>query len=425
MMIKNAHLSNILWMFVDKAFLLVGSFVVTVLVARYLGPENLGLISYGVALGALAIAISRWGADYTIYDTAAKKVQRSLRYVASTANFRLGIYMVVYLLITLWLWLSGDHDSSEFNIIALVLLSQIFLALDVYQYHYNAVLKSKINAKSSMIGKIIAMAMRAGFIYYQVDVVYFFIPFVVEGYLIYHIRRACFDKVSVVKPALFKKHYIAIGIPLVSTGACIAIYARMYEVILANVISYESVGLYSVSVALNFAWNFIPLSIGVSLLSKPMSTKNTEQQIKGYSFVTLVVILSTVPMLLTTYFFADLVIHYTYGEQYRDTASLLFPVALAVLFSTLGFISNRMINASPGGGKYLLKKVVISSPILIVLCYLLINHYGLWGAGVAFMLSELLNFTLFNYFFNQGMILKVHLSLFSSLPYYSNYKRLA
>jgi O-antigen/teichoic acid export membrane protein len=415
-------------MFVDKAFLLVGSFVVTVLVARYLGPENLGLISYGVALGALAIAISGWGADYTIYDTAAKNPRRSVRYIASTGRFRLAIYMVVYVLITAWLLLSGDHQSNEFNIISLVLLSQLFLALDVYQYHYNAVLKSKINAKSSMLGKMIAMAMRAGFIYYEVDAVYFFIPFVVEGYIIYHIRRQCFDKVkrvTSVKIDRFRKHYISIGIPLVSTGACIAIYARMYEVILANVISYESVGLYSVAVALNFAWNFIPFSIGISLLSKPMRDNNATSQIQGYSFVTLVVILSTIPMLLTTYFLPELIIQITYGEQYIESAILLFTVALAVLLSTLGFISNRMINASTGGGNYLLKKVMFSSPILILLCYLLISQYGLFGAGLAFMLSELLNLTLFNYFFNNGMILKVHLSLFSSLSYYSNYKKIA
>lgn len=425
MFLKNAHLSNILWMFVDKAFLLVGSFIVTVLVARYLGPENLGLISYGVALGALAIAISRWGADYTIYDTAAKNVNRSIRYVASTGAFRLTIYIIVYILLNAWLLLSGDHDNREYSIITLVLLSQIFLALDVYQYHYNAVLKSKINAKSSMIGKVIAMAMRAAFIYYEVDVVYFFIPFVVEGYIIYHIRRTCFDKVKLVKSELFKKHYISIGIPLVSTGACITIYARMYEVILANVISYESVGLYSVAVALNFAWNFIPLSIGISLLSKPMNELDPTKKLKGYSFVTLVVVLSTVPMLLTTYFFPDLVIQYTYGEQYMESSILLFTVALAVLLSTLGFLSNRMINSAKGGGKYLLKKVVISSPILITLCYFLITHYGLLGAGLAFMLSELLNMTVFNYFFNKGMILKVHLSIFSSLGYYVNYKRTA
>jgi O-antigen/teichoic acid export membrane protein len=409
-------------MFIDKAFLLVGSFIVTVLVARYLGPENLGLISYGVALGALAIAISQWGADYTIYDTAAKNASRSVRYVVSTARFRFTVYIVVCVLLNIWLLLSGGHETKDFSIITLVILSQIFLALDVYQHHYNAVLKSKINAKSSMVGKISAMAMRAAFIYYEVDVLYFFIPFVVEGYIIYHIRRACFAKVKNANFDAFKKHYISVGMPLVSTAACIAIYARMYEVILANVISYEAVGFYSVAVALNYAWNFVPLSIGISLLSKPMSDTNPLRKLKGYSFVTLVVTISTIPMLLVTYFFPELVIHYTYGEQYVASAGLLFTVALAVLLGTLGFLNNRMINSAKGGGKYLLKKVLFSSPVLVLLCYLLVKQYGLMGAGLAFMLSEFLNLTVFNYFFNNGMILKVHLSVFSSSSYYSNYK---
>ncbi|MGX9418468.1 hypothetical protein ACWU4D_14060 [Vibrio sp. WJH972] len=421
-MLRNAHVLNILWMFVERAFLLLGGFIVTVMVARYLGPEQLGLISYGVALGAFAIAISQWGADYTIFNTAATKPKRSAFYIYSTEKYRFALYIAVFAIINIWLLLSGNYETDDYNLIALVVLSQVFLALDIYQFHYNAILKSKINAKSAMFAKVLAMGVRALFVFNDVNVIYFFIPFVIEGWLIFYIRRKCFDKVQCSHSTHYRNSYFVTGIPLVFTVASVTVYARMYEVMLANVVSYTAVGIFSISIALNYAWNFIPSSIGISLLSKPMKEKAEEEMIKGYSFVSLVTLLSVIPILCITYYIPDMVISLTYGAQYTAASKVLFVVSVAVILSTLGFVTNRMINSVSGGRRYLFKKALFSSPILIVLSYQLISQHGVVGAGVAFMLTELLNLTVFNYFFNKGMILKVHFSILSSLSYYQKYK---
>jgi O-antigen/teichoic acid export membrane protein len=420
-MIKNAQIRNILWMFVDKAFLLVGSFVVSVMVARYLGPEQLGLISYGVALGALVIAISQWGANYTIFNTAAKNPKRSAGYIINTEKVRLILYISCYIILNIWLYFFGEYSNSEFKLVSLVILSQIFLGMDIYQYHYNAQLKSKINAKSSIIAKLVSMTLRVVFIYSEYGAIFFVIPFFIEGYIIYKLRKHHIRQDGENFNVKYKRQYFHLGLPLVATGVCIAIYTKMYEVMLANLVSYKAVGIYSVAFAINTAWTFIPLSIGISLISKPMREKSDKNMMIGYSFVTLVVLLSSLPMLLLTYIIPEKIIYFTFGEQYLESANVLFLLALGTMLSTLVFITNRMINSIIGGSKYIFKKVLISSIIMAFVCYLLVLNYGVYGAGLGFVISELINLTLLNYFFNNFNVLRMHLQVPFSFSYFKQY----
>ncbi len=408
-------------MFVDKAFLLVGSFVVSVMVARYLGPEQLGLISYGVALGALVIAISQWGANYTIFNTAAKKPTRSAGYIINTEKIRIILYIACYIIINIWLYFYGNYSNTEFNLVSLVILSQIFLGLDIYQYHYNAQLKSKINAKSSIISKLVSMSLRLAFVYFEFGAILFVIPFFIEGYIIYRLRKQHIKQDCNRINSKYKKQYFHLGLPLVATGVCIAIYTKMYEVMLANLVSYKAVGIYSVAFVINAAWTFVPMSIGISLISKPMKEKNSTSMMEGYSFVTLAVVLSSVPMLVLTFFVPEKIIYYTFGKQYLESANILFLLALGSMLSTLVFITNRMINSINGGAKYIFKKVLMSSIIMSLVCYLLILNYNVQGAALGFCISELINLTLFNYFFKSFNVFRMHLKTPFSFLYFKQY----
>jgi O-antigen/teichoic acid export membrane protein len=421
-MFKNAQIRNILWMFIDKAFLLVGSFIVSVMVARYLGPEKLGFISYGLALGALAISIAQWGANYTIFDTAAKKEKRSSNYIISTEWLRLCIYVVVYLLLNIWLFFYGKYNKNDYILISSVLLSQVFLALDVYQFHYNAILKSRINATSSMVAKLISMSMRLYFAINQMHVFYFIIPFYIEGAIIYFLRRRALGVIEYSKYKKYSMHYFNIGLPLVVTGVCVVIYTKINEVMIGNLVSYQALGIYSIAVTINYAWTFFPTSIGISLLSKPLQEKNKKMKEYGFSFVTMISLVCSIPMIICAYLFPEQIIRYTFGVAYGDAKDVLFIISLASLLGLLGFLTNRMINSELGGSKFLLKKVIASSALMIPISYIFVSKWGLQGAAYSFLIAELFNLTFFNYLFENKVILNTHKKIISSFRYFDHYK---
>jgi O-antigen/teichoic acid export membrane protein len=421
-MFKNAEIINIFWLLIDKAFLLIGSFIVSVMVARYLGPENLGFISYGVALGTFAIAICQWGANYTIYDTATRNKVRSSRYIISTEKVRFYLYIVVFIIVSSWVYFSSEASVENYLLIVFVFFTQIFLGLEIYQYYYNGVLKSKINATSSIFSKLISMSMRVAFTIKGLNVFYFVIPFFVEGGMAYWLRKRKFNNERLNhRSNKYRNHYFGIGIPLVMTGVFVVIYSKINEVMLANFVSYEALGVFSIAITLNSAWTFVPMSVGISMLAKPMKENNEEIKMLGYSFVTLVIIITALPMLTLIYFLSDLIIKFTFGIKYIEASSILFILSCGSLFMVLGFITNRMINSMQGGRYFLLKKVAVSSVIMIPLSYYLVNRYHLYGAAVGYVMSEFLNLTLLNYFFLKGKFFHIHLNVFKSLSYRYKY----
>ncbi|MGF1756286.1 hypothetical protein L4C33_22210, partial [Vibrio makurazakiensis] len=92
--IKNKLISNSLWLIVDKCFLLIGGLIVTAMVARYLGPEQLGKISFGVTLSVLCTIISQWGASYTIFNMSSKNEIKTLVTISATFLPRLLFYIL-------------------------------------------------------------------------------------------------------------------------------------------------------------------------------------------------------------------------------------------------------------------------------------------------------------------------------------------
>jgi O-antigen/teichoic acid export membrane protein len=424
-MFKNAQIRNILWMFVDKAFLLFGSFIVTIMIARYLGPEKLGYFSYGIALSGLAVAISQWGANYTIFDTAAKNEKRSANYIKSTEKKRLYLYILTFIIIGIYVYIFNSYSVNDYMVVVLVIISQVFLGMDIYQYHYNAILKSKINAKSAIISKAISMSMRLALIYYDANYMFFVIPFFVEGIICYVIRRKYLEyEVSGrgYDVNVFSSSYFSVGIPLTIISVCVVLYTKINEILLGALVSYESLGVFSVALTLNYAWTFIPMAIGVSLLSKPIKEIDDSEKISGYSFVTVVTILCSLPILAVVYFYSEYILFYTFGVEYESAGKILFILSIGCLLGIVGFITNRMINSFSGGRGYLLKKVIFSSILMLSSSYLLVSNYGLYGAAYGVVLTEALNLTIFNYFFNRGLVIKIHLGVFSNFNYFKRYR---
>jgi len=58
-----ASLSNIGWLGSDRVLRMLGAVVVGTLVARYLGPSQFGLLSYGLAIYGLFNTLSNLGLD--------------------------------------------------------------------------------------------------------------------------------------------------------------------------------------------------------------------------------------------------------------------------------------------------------------------------------------------------------------------------
>ncbi|EMG1980736.1 TPA: oligosaccharide flippase family protein [Klebsiella pneumoniae] len=83
--------TNICWMIMEKGILVIGFFLVTAYVAKYLGPSMVGDISYIYAIYQILQVISKWGSENVIFRRTSKNQESGCRCLQSSGMIRMGI----------------------------------------------------------------------------------------------------------------------------------------------------------------------------------------------------------------------------------------------------------------------------------------------------------------------------------------------
>ncbi|HIE7976402.1 TPA: oligosaccharide flippase family protein, partial [Klebsiella oxytoca] len=84
----------------------------------------------------------------------------------------------------------------------------------------------------------------------------------------------------------------------------------------------------------------------------------------------------------------------------------------STVVTSLGFVSNRYI-VKLSGYSYLSKKTVLILLFSVPVSTLMVYYFGIYGAAYSVLFIETISLTIMNYFFHNGIILKMHLGAFN------------
>jgi O-antigen/teichoic acid export membrane protein len=134
--------ANFGWLLAERAARLVLGVVVGFLVARHLGPESLGRLSYAIALVTLAGSVVSFGLDQIVRRDLLTAPDTAASLLAGTALIRLvaGVtaYALVILLLVLGIGLS-QREGQLLAIVGLTLLQPTAMVPDLWlQAHLKA-----------------------------------------------------------------------------------------------------------------------------------------------------------------------------------------------------------------------------------------------------------------------------------------------
>lgn len=407
-------------MFSEKILTVFGSLLITIYTARYLGPEKLGIITYALSLVALIIPIAQLGTQTLIFDRIVKNKESGIKLVISSTMIRWKIYLI--LSITGICFFSVDSTTSKQEIIVLLLAicSGYFTVQDAYAPYFDATLKAKVNSIASQVGLIIALAFRLILVLISAQFIFFVIPYIVQSAIPYFIRKKYFLNEAVeIKGFQNKQKYnkfiFGAGVPLALSSFSVVVYLKVSQIIIANKFGSFEVGIYSAASLISQGWNFLPIIVMTVLLTKVLNDKNNKN--KGFSFVFFVCSFLCLLIIMVVGSMKVLLLELTFGSEFIDAVPIITPMLFATLFSVLGTISYRVIISS-GGYKFLMIKMFFSAVVNVILCYILIDVYGLLGAAYSLLITEILSSTLFNYPYRKGLVFHIHKMIPFSFGYW-------
>ncbi len=395
------YFKNTSWLFFGRILQMVISLLVGVYVVRYLGPSRYGLLSYAVAFVGLFSATASLGLDRIVVRELVKTPKKRDELLGTA--FWLKVIGVIIMGMTILIGVQFTNNDGFTNLlIAITAIGFVFQPFNVIDLNFQATVQSKyvvyvqiIQMVISSITKLILIWISASLLWFAVvslsDVVIFAI-----GLIWNYIRKV--DKISLWKPRMA----IAVSLlkdswPLILSGMAIMIYMRIDQVMIKEMIGTKEVGYYAAAVKLSEAWYFIPMAITSSLFPAIINAKKLSEELYYSRLQRLydLMVWMAVAIALPTTVLASWVIRILYGRAYLPAAGVLSIYIWAGVFIFLGVASSNWF-VTENLQRYSLYRTLAGVVINIILNYIFIPIYSIYGAAFATLISQAVASYLFN-----------------------------
>lgn len=157
---------------------------------------------------------------------------------------------------------------------------------------------------------------------------------------------------------------------------------RIDVVMLKTAVTYASVSIYTIGVQIGEQCWAIPDAIRDILMSKLTNGKTAAEVCKVIRFSNSIMLMAQIAMIAL----GNLMIRILYGEGYSESYNIL----LMIMLSSYGMIYTKMIstyNVAEGKQKINLLYMIFTAGSNIVINFLLIPRLGIYGAGIASVIS--------------------------------------
>lgn len=409
---KYSVMSNAVWMMSEKIVSVFGVIFVTSYVAKSFGPTIFGQMAFSASLFSVVQTIAIFGTETILFKRISKSAHKGVRLMSVAKKMRISILLALSVPILIWVWCSMNVNFAVFALASF--FTALFVTQDTFSVYNNACLASRYNTLANAAGMILSFTLSFLIAWWQLSPLLLTLPIVSATLVPWLIKRAIFYQSYPPGAAPIKgnrkylRYLLYAGLPLAISTVFVSIQVKAAQFFLVSVGSAKDLGLFSAASTIAASWIFIPVAIITSCFSEIFRQRASiafrlAARLHGY------VMAVSLCMLLFIAIYGEKIIMILYGQDYTQSGSLITLLSLATCMSAMGTVAWRYM-VKEGGFNYLLVKIITLLVISLPASYLLIRFGGLMGAAWSVLITELLSLTVMNYFFKNGVIMKIQLS---------------
>jgi O-antigen/teichoic acid export membrane protein len=388
------YLLNTSWMMGEKLISLGVGFFITVLVARYLGPERYGILAYALSLTALFSSAGHMGLGGLVIREIVKKPDSRAETLGTSLVLKLFGYLGGFVALFIYALIFEKRQSLDYWILLVVASSLLFKPFDIIDFWFQAYIQAKYTAIARSASLLITAGFKVLLVLVSAELLFFAIANLLQSILAAWFLLLLFRTNADIPITTWSVNF-ARARALLSQGWVIflgAIFATIYlkidQIMLKWFVGAKEVGIYSVAATLSETWYFVPTAIVVSLFPKLIELKETDperfDQRLQQIFELLFVLALSVAIFMS--FMGAHLIKLFFGQQYLASAPILAIHIWAALFIFMRAAFSKWI---------LIEDALMFSLITqglgalanVGLNLLLIPRYGGYGAAIATLLS--------------------------------------
>lgn len=389
------YAANTSWMFAEQMLRMVAGLLVGIWVARYLGPEQFGLFSYSVAFAALFGSLAKLGLDSIVVRDLVRNPE--LRDVYLGTAFWLKIMGAGLMLSTIAVAINfTNNDDTSKLYIFIIACGSVFQAFEVVDFYFQSKVLSKFVSICKLTQLLISSLLKLYLIYTGTGLFWFVMVSLVDQitlavtlYLAYRYQKLggifWAFKIKIAK-SMLKDSW-----PLIFSGIAITLYMRIDQIMIKEMLGERDVGLYSAAVRLSEVWYFVPVIIMNSLFPAIANAKNVSEALY---FQRLQLLCTAITWLAIAGAFSvtilsEWLLPFLYGQSFQESSNVLAIHIWASVFVFLGISAGSFFTIE-NMAKRFLYRTILAAATNVLINFVLIPKFGIYGAATATVISQLI-----------------------------------
>ncbi len=394
--------ANTAWLFGDQLVRMVMGLLVGVWVARYLGPQQYGILSYALALAALVGPIASLGLNSIAVREIVRVPGRAAAILGSTFALKSVSGVLAFLLLAgVTFAIHGGNGVTSW-LVTIVGAGLIFQSFDTVDLWFQSRVQSKYTVCGRNAAFVVVSVVKLILIQARAPLVAFALAALLESALaalgLTAAYRLAGNRLREWRWSLsVGLTLLREGWPLLLSGMAIMIYMKIDQVMLGNMLGSEAVGLYSAAVRMSEVWYFLPMAITSSVFPSIVSAKEASEELYYRRlrrlFALMWALASVIAVPVTV--LSPAMTAVLFGDAYAPAAAILAIHIWAVPFVFLG-VAQGPWNVSEGLTRLHLQRTLLGAAANVFLNLVLIPPYGGVGAAIATVVSYALSASIAN-----------------------------
>lgn len=394
----------------EKIISLFAGLFVGVYVARYLGPERFGLLSYAMSFVALFGAFAKLGLDGVLV--------RNLVQAPANRDELLGTAFVLQalggiILLVLVFTVIRVMESEVLTIVIVMITAggftlQIFKIIELY---FQSQVLSRSIAIASITALLFSSVIKISLVSSEAALIWFawvfFFDQLFNGVLLSILYtkqnlslwrwRFSFEQAKM----LLKDSW-----PMIISSFAIILYMRVDQVMIKVILDNKAVGNYAAAVKIAEAWYFVFILIAQSTFPAILNAKKVSLSLYRTRLQRLFSLVTTITCLVSAivWLCSDEIIVFLYHDKFQEAAPVLGIYVWAGILVGLNNVSWRW-HLAENNQVLAFYRLSLGAVLNIVLNYFLLPYYGINGAAVATLISYFFAVVIGNLFFRETKVL--------------------
>lgn len=375
-----------------RAFGLGLAFIVGAWVARYLGPEQMGVWSYALSITALLSNLSLLGLpQITPHELIRNRISQNNLLGADMLMRFSGACAALFLTLS-YVILSGKNLTTCI-LVGTLGLAYVARSPQTIEAYFQATVRAERGAIAIFLGVLFNAFIKVVFILVEAPLVFFGLSILLDATVVAIALMALYSQSGNQISALRVRysevaHLLRRCWPMIFSGVLVMIYLRVDQVMVMEMLGPVDAGQYAVAARVAEMMSFVPVSLASVLFPAIVKAKEYGPQIYRVRLNQFyrIIVGTCIGLAISIYILTPWIILGLFGEAYQYAIPVTRIYCWALIFTAVSVVFQRWLIAE-GLEKFLLFRTGLGAALNILLNLILIPWIGIVGAATATLIS--------------------------------------